>query len=115
MIYTVRAKPVEEKGLELLTLLTDGTIASQKPDGKEIIASMERARITTLKSGEAMPESLEGHLVEWSEACFCPTPLEHERSTILDRFFSEIQIFEVDDHVDFNGAGFMEYLRARWG
>ena len=45
MYYTVNARFKSETAAEYLQKLTDGTIASQKPDGKEILASMKRAII----------------------------------------------------------------------
>ena len=46
MIYKVTAKIIEDKVAEFYLKLTDGTIASQRPDGKEIVASMKRAVLT---------------------------------------------------------------------
>ena len=43
MIYHVRAKFRSETAAEFLTKLTDGTIANQRPDGPELVASMDRA------------------------------------------------------------------------
>jgi hypothetical protein len=103
MYYTVIAKIKESSALEFLSKLTDGTIESQKPDGKEIIASMDRARIND-----------EG-LVQWSEACYCATPLEHERQTVYDHYFLELQTQEVDQYVDVEGRPFMEYLKQLAG
>ena len=51
--------------------LTDGSIEKQKPDGKEIVASMQRAVID------------DEDFVRWSEVCYCPTPLQHERDILL--------------------------------
>ena len=46
MIYSVKARYIEEKIEEFYQKLTDGTIQNQKPDGQEIINSMKRAKIT---------------------------------------------------------------------
>jgi hypothetical protein len=78
----------------------DGSIQRQKPDGEEICASMERARIT----GPG--------LVEWTELCFCPTPLQHERATVYDRFFTELSTVEINKPVHFEGEPFVELLRS---
>jgi len=78
--------------------VSDGTIESQKPDGKEIVASMKRAKID------------EAGIVRWSELCYCPTPLEHERATVYDRFFEDIETEEIDGQREFEGEDFMEYL-----
>jgi len=46
MIYKVTAKIIEDKVGEFYLKLTDGTIANQRPDGEEIVASMKRAVLT---------------------------------------------------------------------
>ena len=58
MLYRVRAKIIEQRLGRFYEKLTDGTIDNQLPDGKEIVASMKRATITT--SG----------VVEWFKTCF---------------------------------------------
>ncbi len=98
MHYTVTARFNPKTAAEFHRLLTDGTIENQKPDGKEIVASMKRAKI----DGTG--------IVRWSEACYCPTPLEHERATVYDRFFDDIQTKEVEDYVEFDGDEFMNRL-----
>lgn len=65
MFYSIKAKYIEEKLGEFYQKLTDGTISNQKPDGLEIVDSMKRAKITT------------SNTIQWSEMCFCPTPLKH--------------------------------------
>ncbi len=98
MHYTVTARFNPKTAAEFHRLLTDGTIESQKPDGKEIVASMKRAKID------------DSGIVRWSEVCYCPTPLEHERATVYDRFFSDIETEEIEDYVEFEGDEFMNYL-----
>ena len=98
MFYIVTAHFKSETAAEFHRKLTDGTIASQKPDGSEIVESMRRATV-----GE------EG-LIRWSEVCYCPTPLEHERATVYDDHFEEIQTELVDGYVEFAGEPFMEHL-----
>jgi len=100
MIYHVQARFREETAAELLAKLTDGTIRNQRPDGSEIVASMDRAVVNSRG------------LVEWSEMCLCPSPLRHERATVLDRHFDEITTEPVDFVTIFKGQSFMEYLRA---
>ena len=46
MIYKVKANVIEDRIGELYRKLTDGTIAKQRPDGNEIVASMKRAVLT---------------------------------------------------------------------
>ena len=98
MYYRVKARYIPEAAAELYCRLTDGSIAGQKPDGREIVASMQRARIT------------EPGVACWSAVCYCPTPLEHERQTVYDRFFTDMQIEEVEDYVPFDGQPLMDHL-----
>lgn len=99
MIYYVQARLKEDRASELLRKLTDGSISGQRPDGPEIVASMERAVIS------------KELIVEWSEMCFCPTPLLHERSTVLDYHFDDISTDPIDAHETYTGLSFMEHLR----
>ena len=101
MIYSVRAKLIDERAKTFLRDLTDGTIAQQQPDGEEIVASMERARITD-----------DGYAC-WTEACYCRTPLKHERETQLDQYFSEIDTTHTDSHKVFDGIPLMAHLAAQ--
>ena len=98
MIYHVRARFKEHTADAFLAKLTDGTISKQRPDGAEIVASMARAVVTP-----------SGH-VEWSETCFCPTPLLHERATVLDLHFDDLETDPIDAHTTYDGRPFMEYL-----
>ena len=52
--------------------------------------------------------------VRWTETCFCATPLRHERATVLDRYFTEIETRVIDKPVTFDGAPLMDQLLARW-
>ena len=99
MIYSVKAKFIKEKMKEFFQMLTDGTIENQKPDGTEILNSMKRAKIT------------ESGIIEWSEMCFCPSPLKHERQTVYDKFFSNMEIEIIDDYTEFEGESFFDYLK----
>ncbi len=98
MYYVVTARFKSITAAEFYEKLTDGTIQSQKPDGKEIVASMRRAKIS------------QDGTVRWSEVCYCPTPLQHERKTVYDHFFEDIQTEEVEDYTEFEGEDFMEHL-----
>ena len=100
MIYSVKAKFIERKMKEFFQKLTDGTIENQKPDGAEILNSMKRAKIT--KSG----------VIEWSEMCFCSPPLKHERQTVYDKFFSDMETKIIDDYTEFEGESFFDYLKG---
>lgn len=100
MIYRVRARLKEGTAAALLAKLTDGTVAQQKPDGAEIVASLERAVVNA-----------EGD-VEWSETCYCGTPLAHERATVLDAHFDELTTKPIEAHGSYEGKPFMDYLRG---
>ena len=83
---------------EFYQKLTDGTIENQKPDSQEIINSMKRAKIT------------EANVIQWSETCFCPTPLKHERETVYDHFLTDMETQGIDDYVEYEGEFFMDFL-----
>ncbi len=99
LIYSVKSKFIAEKMKKFFQELTDGTIENQKPDGAEILSSMKRAKIT------------EPGVIQWSEMCFCPSPLKHERLTVYDRFFSDMEIKIIDDYAKFDGESFFDYLK----
>ena len=99
MIYLVKARFRTETASQFLGKLTDGTVANQKPDGQEIIASMNRARID------------DTGVVRWSELCFCPSPLAHERATLYDQHFTDLETEPTDAHNEFDGQPFMEFLK----
>ena len=98
MLYAVSAKLILDRAPEFHTRLTDGTIAAQRPDGAEIVAAMQRARVA--------PDGT----VRWTETCYCPTPLQHERATVLDRYFTGIETKVIDKPVTFHGAPLMDRL-----
>jgi len=102
MIYSVKARFIEEKIGEFYRKLTDGTIQNQKPDGQEIVNSMKRAKIT------------EPNTIQWSEMCFCPTPLKHERETIYNHFLIDMETEIIDDYAEFDGELFFEFLEKQF-
>ena len=99
MIYSIKAKFNEERMKEFFQKLTDGTIENQKPDGKEILSSMKRAKIT------------QPGIIQWSEMCYCSPPLKHERQTVYDDYLTEMEINPIEDFLDFQGESFFEYLK----
>lgn len=99
MIYHIRAKFREQTAAEFFARLTDGTIENQEPDGRELVASMNRAVVA--KNG----------IIEWSEMCYCAPPLAHERATVLDAYFDEITVEPIDSYESYHGRAFIEYLR----
>ncbi len=98
MIYSVKARFIEEKIAEFYQKLTDGTIQNQKPDGQEIVNSMKRAKIT------------QPNTIQWSEMCLCPSPLKHERETIYNNFLTDMTTEIIDDYKEYDGELFMDYL-----
>lgn len=100
MIYHVEARFRADTAKEFLARLTDGTIASQRPDGAELVASMERAVVN--EQGQ----------VEWSELCYCEPPLAHERATVLDLHFDDIRTSPVEAYEQYKGHAFMDHLRT---
>jgi len=98
MFYSIKAKFIQENMKEFFQKLSDGTIENQKPDGAEILSSMKRAKI------------MEPGKIQWSEMCFCSSPLKHERQTVYDKFFSEMEIKTIDEYVEFEGESFFDYL-----
>ena len=101
MIYKVKARIIEEKIGEFYTKLIDGTISKQKPDGNEIVDSMKRAVIT------------EKGIAEWYEMCFCTPPLNHERKTQYDFYFTEMTMLETEDYGDIEGNSLWSYMASR--
>ncbi|MFQ5694246.1 MAG: hypothetical protein ACE5IM_14570, partial [Nitrospinota bacterium] len=99
MRYHVRGRFLDDRREEFFRALTDGTVASQQPDGPEILASMRRA----VRRDDR---------VEWTETCYCATPLAHERETVLDRFFSEIETEPIDADPALEGESFWAYLEG---
>ncbi len=87
---------------EFYQKLTDGTILNQKPDGQEIVNSMKRAKITAPK------------IIQWSEMCFCPTPLKHERETIYNHFLTNLETKTIDNYVEFDGESFFDFLERQF-
>jgi hypothetical protein len=102
MFYSVKAQYIEEKLGEFYQKLTDGTISNQKPDGSEIVDSMKRAKITATKT------------IQWSEMCFCPTPLKHEQATVYNHFLTNFETQTINDYVEFEGESFFNYLERRF-
>lgn len=98
MRYIVRARPIGAEMPTFWAILNDGTIQAQDPDGSEIVASMKRAVMN------------EGR-VEWHETCYCSPPLRHERSTVYDRFFEDIEIEPLVGSRHLEGERFWDQLR----
>ncbi len=98
MRYRVKARPIVAEMSSFWAILNDGTVDAQEPDGSEIVASMKRA---VMKGGR----------VEWHETCYCSPPLRHERSTVYDRFFADIEIEPLVGSARLEGERFWDQLR----
>jgi len=99
MLYKIKAKIDPETLKDFFTALTDGSIESQKPDGSYIVKAMKEAVM------------VDGRYIEWYEACYCATPLRHERETVYDKYltdFSTKMVYEVKD--DLTGGSFWNYM-----
>ena len=95
MLYKVKATIKPETLKDFFTALTDGSIESQKPDGAYILKAMKEA---------VMVDSMH---IAWYEACYCATPLRHERETVYDKYltdFSTIMVYEMA--TDIGGKSF---------
>jgi hypothetical protein len=100
MLYRVLARFRTRTAVDFYKKLNDGSIANQRPDGAEIMASMERA-VVNQDGG-----------IEWTERCYCDPPLAHERATVLDAYFEDFLIEPVDAHRNFAGVPFLDRLRT---
>ena len=98
MRYHVKATMLEEKMGEFYQKLSDGTIMGQKPDGREIVSSIRKAKLT------------KPMVAEWCETCFCETPLAHERETVYDQFFRDMEVLSINDDPKIDGQSFWKYL-----
>ena len=49
-------------------------------------------------------------LVRWTEMCFCPTPLYHERATVYDKYFTDMKTEVIENHEEVEGDSFMESI-----
>jgi len=103
MIYKLRARFKTATAADFLAKLTDGTIQDQRPDGAEMVRSMNRAVVAT-----------DGSIV-WSEKCLCGTPLAHERATVFDSYFEDLTTDLIDDYRDYPGEPFMAHLQQLAG
>ena len=101
MIYRVKARVIDRTIAEFYRKLADGTVAKQRPDGEEITAAMRRAVLTA------------PGVAEWYEKCFCPTPLQHERRTQYDSYFTDMTTAEADGYGDIQGESLWDYMASK--
>jgi len=103
MLYKVQAKIHKHKMNDFFKALNDGSIRSQKPDGTYIVTAMQQAMIHN------------DEILSWYEACYCETPLKHERTTVYDKYlhhFTAKEAERVED--DLVGESFWEYLEQHY-
>jgi hypothetical protein len=101
MIYKVKARVIEERIGEFYFKLADGTVSEQRPDGEEIVASMKRAVLT------------EPGVAEWYEMWFCPTPLDHERQTQYDLYFTDMTTEPAEARGEIQGVSLWSYMASK--
>ena len=102
MLYKVKAKIDKLKMRDFYTVLTDGTVGDQDPDGAEIVNAMQKAKMTG------------NDTLEWYETCHCATPLKHERETVYDKYLSNIETTLVDkENNDIKGNSFWNCLEDK--
>ncbi len=98
MYYKVTARLKAKTAGEFHCKLHDDSIQSQKPDGQEIVDSMQRAVV------------IEDGRIRWSEVCYCKSPIYHERTTVYDQHFDELRTEVIDGYEAYEGRPFMDYL-----
>lgn len=82
--YLVRAKPKPERLAELHTQLEENAFVNLRPFGKALTYSLTEAR--------AQPDGA----AIWEEEDYCSPPLAQERAAVLDRYFDEIKVEQVN-------------------
>ena len=82
-MYVVKAKPKGELMADLKKELNSGKISKIRPFGEELQHGLENARI---HSGYAY----------WVEEDYCSPPLAMERRSVLDRYFDNIAVEQVE-------------------
>lgn len=83
--YLVRAYPDHAALPALREKLLDEEVLRLDPFGAELQQALERARLDP-RTGEAV----------WEEEDHCSPPLRMEREAVLDDYFDEIEVDEVD-------------------
>jgi len=81
--YLVTAKPRKEKIDELRQMLDRDEIRSMRPFGGSLHESLDNARLQP-----------NGYAV-WEELDYCNPPLAMERAAVLDEFFTDLSVENV--------------------
>ena len=82
--YLVCAKPKPERLAELHHQLQENAFINLRPFGKALTHSLTEAR--TQPDGTAV----------WEEEDYCSPPLAQERAAVLDTYFDEIKVEQVN-------------------
>jgi hypothetical protein len=82
--YLVRAKPKAERLGELQERLQKDSFVGLRPFGNALTHSLKEAR--TQSDGIAI----------WEEEDYCSPPLAEERAAVLDKYFDEINVEQVN-------------------
>jgi len=82
--YLVRGKPKPERLSELHARLDENAFINLRPFGKALTHSLKEAR--TQPDGTAV----------WEEEDYCSPPLAEERAAVLDNYFDEIKVEQVN-------------------
>src|SRR5437764_14977119 len=82
--YLVRAKPKRERLAELHEQLQANAFIDLRPFGKALTHSLTNARVE--QDGTAI----------WEEEDYCVPPLAQERAAVLDAYFDQIKVEQVN-------------------
>ena len=82
--YLVSARPLSDRMYDLETKLSERAFVKLEPFGRSLTASLEGAR--RLPDGTAV----------WEEEDYCRPPLAQEREAVLDRYFEELSVEQVE-------------------
>jgi hypothetical protein len=80
--YLVRAKPHDLD--ELRARLDSGEIGQMRPFGQALFYGLDNARV-------------EGEWLVWEEEDYCTPPLAMERRAVLDTYFSDLSVENVQE------------------
>jgi hypothetical protein len=84
MRYLVRARLKPGRGQSLLAAIEDGSLGRGSIAGDEYLRNMSEAR--------ACPDQT----TRWVEVCYCPTPLQEERS-YWEEYFDLVKVQDAHD------------------
>ena len=86
-LYVVKARPRKELLENLHNDLSSGKILKMRPFGRALQYSLENARIDDNENP--------GYAV-WVEEDYCSPPLAMERESVLDQYFNDIEVVNVE-------------------